>query len=116
MQDVLESPDAHTGETLRRAGNVIKEMHNAGIFHADLQLRNILVENDTVLLIDFDNASVHSKLSLLQRQRNLLRLKRSFIKNHIPLAYFDALAASYGMDSFPDWLQHLYRARGASAP
>lgn len=59
----------------------VKQMHDAGVWHADLNVFNILMDtNKSIYLIDFDRAKrmnvVHSK----HRQNNLLRLRRSLIK------------------------------------
>jgi len=63
----------------------INTMHESGISHADLNLTNILVRNDSdhyeVLIIDFDRARIFSTpLSSSHRKRNLARLRRSITK------------------------------------
>ena len=60
-------------------------MHESGISHADLNLTNILVRNDSaqreVLIIDFDRARLFStSLPSSYRKRNLARLRRSITK------------------------------------
>ncbi len=64
-------------KTIRLAGILIHQFHQAGFFHGDLQLKNILVNGDQVLLIDFDRSYRKSALSIQERMRNLLRLNRS---------------------------------------
>jgi predicted Ser/Thr protein kinase len=62
---------------IRSAGLLIRQFHQAGFFHGDLQLKNILVAGDKLLLIDFDRSYRKPRLSNQERMRNLLRLNRS---------------------------------------
>lgn len=58
----------------------IVQMHRAGVWHADLNAFNILIDGQNqVWLIDFDRGTL-SGLSDAQRQSNLLRLRRSLQK------------------------------------
>lgn len=66
---------------LERAGSVVAAMHDAGVFHVDLNLRNLLVTpTDGVLLLDF-GASRLGRVDSSDRARNLARLLRSAVKN-----------------------------------
>jgi serine/threonine protein kinase len=67
-------------KTLRSAGLLIRQLHHAGFFHGDLQLKNILIAGDQLLLIDFDRSYRKSILSARERMKNLLRLNRSVEK------------------------------------
>jgi len=63
-----------------RIGNTIKQFHQAGIFHSDLNCHNILVDNsEKVWLIDFDKCDQRS-LSSDWQENNLQRLLRSLNK------------------------------------
>lgn len=64
-------------KTIRSVGLLIRQFHQAGFFHGDLQLKNILVVGEQPLLIDFDRSYRKSALSVKERMRNLLRLNRS---------------------------------------
>jgi predicted Ser/Thr protein kinase len=64
-------------KTIRSVGHLIRQFHQAGFFHGDLQLKNILVASDQLLLIDFDRSYRKSILSARERMKNLLRLNRS---------------------------------------
>lgn len=64
---------------------LLRNMHDAGIFHADLHLKNILVKHDRngefrAYIIDLDKSVVTEKLSIDRRMKNLLRLDRSVEK------------------------------------
>jgi len=63
--------------TIRNVGLLLRRFHDAGFFHRDLQLKNILVAAGEPFLIDFDRSYRRPSLSIDQRMRNLLRLDRS---------------------------------------
>jgi tRNA A-37 threonylcarbamoyl transferase component Bud32 len=67
-------------KTIRSVGLLIRQFHQAGFFHGDLQLKNILKEGDQLLLIDFDRSYRKSPLSVKERMKNLFRLNRSVDK------------------------------------
>lgn len=55
-------------------------MHEAGVWHADLNAHNILLDPAArIWLIDFDRARI-GVVSKAQRRKNLLRLRRSLVK------------------------------------
>jgi 3-deoxy-D-manno-octulosonic acid kinase len=78
---------------LRRVGGAIRRLHDAGVEHRDLQLRNVLIApgsgpeaseggGERVIVIDLDRARFHAGLPLSPRRRadNLARLVRSAVK------------------------------------
>ena len=67
-------------KTIRSAGLLIRQFHQAGFSHADLQLKNILVAGEQLLLIDFDRSCRKPTLSDREKMKNLLRLNRSVEK------------------------------------
>ncbi len=73
------SPDRllHKRRTIRLAATVVRQFHEAGFFHRDLQLKNILVSGENIFLIDFDRSYQKESLTLGERKKNLLRLDRS---------------------------------------
>ena len=81
LQDIGPQPSGETlvakRKIIRSAGLLLRKFHQAGFFHADLQLRNLLVTNEEVLLIDLDRSYRKPSLSALERVKNLLRLNRS---------------------------------------
>ena len=61
-------------------GKCIRRFHDAGVWHADLNARNILLDDDSqVFLIDFDRARF-TPGKAINGQGNLKRLKRSLTK------------------------------------
>lgn len=63
-----------------RVGQCIRRFHKAGVWHADLNARNILLDPDNaVYLIDFDRARF-TPGHAVQGRSNLDRLKRSLVK------------------------------------
>ncbi|MGH7487911.1 MAG: lipopolysaccharide kinase InaA family protein, partial [bacterium] len=61
-------------------GACIRRFHDAGIYHADLNAHNIMLDNkDAVYLLDFDRGERRTPVILWQ-QANLARLSRSLRK------------------------------------
>lgn len=76
-------PIAHQLETTsaKAVAIAVKQMHDAGVWHADLNVFNILInEQKCIYLIDFDRAKILNVVDSKQRTNNLLRLQRSLIK------------------------------------
>lgn len=59
-------------------GTCIRRFHDEGVFHADLNAHNILVEDDSVALLDFDRGRLRPPGKW--REQNLERLHRSLRK------------------------------------
>lgn len=81
----------------RRAGATIAKMHRFGVWHADLNVFNILFdEHGKVWLIDFDRGRL-CKLTSGQRAENLSRLLRSLTKLSLAShqSYWQALNDGY---------------------
>jgi predicted Ser/Thr protein kinase len=84
FQEMVAMPSSETlslkRKTIRSAGLLVRQFHQAGFFHGDLQLKNILIAGDQLLLIDFDRSYRKPALSIQERLKNLLRLNRSVEK------------------------------------
>lgn len=61
---------------LRLAGDVVRRLHEAGIHHADLHLKNLLWNGAQVHVIDLDRSRLESDVSITARVQNLSRLWR----------------------------------------
>lgn len=84
----------HKRKTIRKAGLLLRQFHQKGFYHRDLQLKNLLVLGDQVLIIDFDRSYRKASLSTSERLNNLLRLHRSAEKwRHfgLPITRTDSL-------------------------
>lgn len=89
-------------EVLSRAGEVVRAMHDAGIDHVDLNIRNLIVDpQQRVRVLDFGASSVDSSVSPKTRIRNLARLWRSCAKRGLAgalLSRADAMRFLIGYD------------------
>lgn len=79
LSDIL-SAGCLDAEQWKKIGLCIKLFHQHDIYHADLNARNILLNEDgDVYLIDFDNSYIR-RTSNSWKMANLARLKRSLLK------------------------------------
>lgn len=80
LEDVLRETPLHT-QSWRAVGTTIKRLHDHGVFHSDLNCRNILIDrDDTVWIIDFDKCEKRAPGGWMTQ--NLDRLLRSFKKEN----------------------------------
>ena len=114
LLEYLQSPQGYPPRSiLQKCGSLIRDMHDLGVFHPDLQIRNILVSMNATLvyLIDFDKAKRYRRLSDSQRACNLLRLKRSFAKNNVAMEHFETLCEGYGCFVAPYWTEWIHNIK-----
>ncbi len=75
----------------KAAARAIRQFHDCGGMHADLQIKNLLfveqMDDTKVFLIDLDRAQHRSQVSAARRMQELMRLYRSLIKRNL-LAHF----------------------------
>jgi len=104
-----DAPEDTARALLARCGPIIRNMHDAGVYHADLQVRNILIARDgaAIYLIDFDKARLGPALPPLKRAQNLYRLRRSMLKTSLFPQLFPELCRAYGPDALPDWMRRI---------
>ncbi|MCC6155617.1 MAG: hypothetical protein IT367_17740 [Candidatus Hydrogenedentes bacterium] len=117
LAEYLKSSDESHESLLHEIGRRINRMHELCVFHADLHVGNILIaskptDGNSVYFVDFDNARI-SSVSRFDRARNLLRLRRSFLKRGLRLTDFEHILRGYGPIAIPEWLQMAYDVRGA---
>jgi len=72
-------------QIINELAKAVNDMHNVGIYHADLHLKNILVKSDPgggvhVYIIDLDKSKQYEKISFHRKMKNILRLDRSVVK------------------------------------
>ncbi|ODS34324.1 MAG: KDO kinase (2-keto-3-deoxy-D-manno-octulosonic acid) [Candidatus Scalindua rubra] len=72
-------------QIISKLAKAIKDMHDAGIYHADLHLKNILIQSTeggsiNVYIIDLDKSKQYEKIGLHRRMKNIMRLDRSLEK------------------------------------
>lgn len=82
LDQILSQRDL-TSEEWGLLGKCIRRFHNEGIYHADLNANNILLNDlSTVYLIDFDKSEIRSVKAkgAAWMEANLQRLKRSLLK------------------------------------
>lgn len=91
LANVLEHADAGA------VAQAVFAMHEAGVWHADLNAHNILLDPAAhIWLIDFDRARL-GVVSKAQRRKNLLRLRRSLVKvsGALGAQWWNGLDAAY---------------------
>ena len=81
LDDWPAMPRARRNALLRAVAAEVRKMHDLGLFHSDLHLKNILARkwqaDPIVYVIDFDRGACYKNLSESQRLNNLMRLDRS---------------------------------------
>src|SRR5690606_4112670 len=97
LQDVVPLASALDVADSEQVAGSIYAMHEQGVWHADLNAYNILLDPEgRAWLIDFDKAS-RPVLSPERRSANLLRLRRSLAKvaGAAGISWWDELNRSY---------------------
>ena len=77
-------------DTWQELGRMIRRFHHHGVWHADLNANNVLIDTENrIYLIDFDRGRLRQPARQWQ-QANLDRLKRSLLKlqSHTESFYF----------------------------
>ncbi|MDR0788044.1 MAG: hypothetical protein LBG44_09285 [Gemmatimonadota bacterium] len=101
---ITSAPENRAG-MMRTVGEELARMHNSGISHPDLNLRNLLVVpgdeqgKSRVVIIDFDGATIRDQpLPSRLRRAALRRMTRSSWKLGVPVGIpeNEALAEGYG--------------------
>jgi len=89
---------------IKQVAALVRLMHERGFFHADLNMKNILIDTaapERLYIIDWDKSYHREHLSTARRRANVLRLCRSMIKlgrTGVPVCERDAalLLKTYG--------------------
>lgn len=77
--------DTQKRQIINKMAKAVHDMHDAGIYHADLHLKNILVQSFergrvNVYIIDLDKSKQYEKVTFQSRVSNITRLDRSLEK------------------------------------
>ena len=67
-------------DLLRRVADEMRRLHEAGVYHADLTMKNILVAGESIYFIDLDKAVLQGHRDGRLDVANLSRLNRSIVK------------------------------------
>ncbi|MBK1874757.1 3-deoxy-D-manno-octulosonic acid kinase [Marinobacter sp. 1-3A] len=80
-----------TASELEKIGSVVRRFHDLGVYHSDLNCFNILINDESVYLIDFDKCRRYesSPQNAIWKTKNLDRLKRSIDKICLPASSED---------------------------
>jgi len=90
---------------IRSVAQEVRRMHDAGVCHADLHIKNLLLgPGGEVFILDLDRAKLHGELGLNRRMANLIRLGRSLEKTGV-----DRIIS--GRDSYVFFLEYLRAGR-----
>jgi len=108
---------------LQQAAALVRRMHDAGLYHGDLNMKNILINTaapECLFIIDWDKSRDKTTLSVTERSENLLRLCRSMLKlarRGLPVTDADAAffleACGQGRLEVQQNLQRLHRSVSA---
>lgn len=77
---VLSAPGEKRSMALESAAALVASLSRAGAHHADLNLRNILISNDTAYVLDIDRVRFHTPGDPIVLRANIERLQRSLRK------------------------------------
>lgn len=93
----FESNRDDKGQVLTNAGKIIRILHDLGVYHADLHIKNLLIDSSSFLwILDLDKAYRFSMLPDFLKRLNLKRFFRSLEK-----------WGSQGRIQLPpDWMHH----------
>lgn len=89
LADLLHEHDGTRGwlVSMGRAGALVRRLAEAGVFHVDLNARNVLMADDPdeePWVVDLDRARILGRSSASVRDRMQVRLTRSIVKTGTP--------------------------------
>jgi len=87
LKELSKNSDIHFPEkkeqVLVKTAEKIKSMHDKGFLHADLNMKNILINSltpENIFIIDWDKSVLKKKLTELEKSSNIIRFCRSMEK------------------------------------
>lgn len=120
LLDVLRATHAagaSPAELAARIGTTLLALHEAGLEHRDLQVKNLLVPPDAgpLVVLDLDGCELRDPLESARRATGLLRMLRSLAKHGLlprrgarpregfAEALLQGVFSSYGVEKVPGW-------------
>jgi hypothetical protein len=73
-------PSGRKRALIDRVADEMRRLHESGVYHADLTMKNILMSGDSCYIIDLDKATLAPKRDERLDMMNLARLNRSIVK------------------------------------
>lgn len=73
-------PTGRKREVIGRVADEMRRLHESGVYHADLTMKNILMSGSSIYIIDLDKARLVAKRDGHLDMMNLARLNRSVVK------------------------------------
>jgi 3-deoxy-D-manno-octulosonic acid kinase len=77
---VMSGPSEKRSAALESSAALVASLSRAGVHHADLNLRNILISNDAAYILDIDRVRFHVPGDPIVLRANIDRLQRSLRK------------------------------------
>ncbi len=94
------APDPQSLErAARSAGSAIRSIHDFGCKHPDLHIKNLMVAEARITVVDLDRASLVATVSARRRMYELMRLRRSLRKRGLAAALSPDVADAF-MDAY----------------
>ncbi len=100
---VASAPAPRKRDLIDRVADEMRRLHESGVYHADLTMKNILMTGTSVYIIDLDKATLAPRRDGQLDMMNLARLNRSVVK----------LLGTRGMVTRTDKLRFLRRYLGS---
>jgi tRNA A-37 threonylcarbamoyl transferase component Bud32 len=98
--------DSFSNKLIEKIFKQIELFFDAGLIHSDLNIKNILIKNNEIYLIDFDKAKIaNSSLPVKKRIQIYKRLFRSFDKTG-KLKVFD----NFSFENLPTHIEKAYKS------
>ncbi|HVN71863.1 MAG TPA: lipopolysaccharide kinase InaA family protein [Desulfomonilia bacterium] len=81
LMTCLETPRTDVSEILMKAGTLVRKIHDLGIYHADLHIKNLLMDSaGNLWVLDLDKARLYATLPGFMKRLNIGRFMRSMKK------------------------------------
>lgn len=74
------APKGRKREVIDRVADEMRRLHESGVYHADLTMKNILMSGTSIYIIDLDKATLVPRRDGRLDMMNLARLNRSVVK------------------------------------